>query len=312
MMNPIDQIYPIWRPTLYLVLSALFMFSCVERTEEATFLVTEVTPNALDPGAEVEVKGRGFQSLPNTLSISGRPLIVLSWTDQSIRASLPLDVPTGERFLVVSREGIHTAPFPIYINGEGGARLGRQPDLGRSASDLSDDAMIISDQGVDQMLGQTVIVELDDPNATVVIEAETRQINQDTELWISLVARDPVTLGEELGWVEMPLWGAASHLDYPLDRLEFVIMTDSPGPNVAALKGDILGRIFWYHGQLNIPSTATRTTLITLRFKVLEPMNTTPLRIGIPSRFTSLRGVQNQRQKASWSGGSLLLGGARP
>ena len=309
MINISNHYLSIYRLMNLLMMSVL-LIGCIDRNERASFIITEVTPSALDPGMEIVVQGRGFQSLQGSLAISGRPLTVLAWTDQLIRAALPLDVPTGERYLVVSRNGRHSPPFAIYINGEGGARLAAQPDLGMQSVDQAIDQSV--DQMVDQMLGQRLSVALNDPNAAVIIEAERRAADDGDELWLSLVARDPSTVSGEVSWAEQALWGAAAHLTYPLDRLEFMMMTATPGPQVAALQGDLPGRIYLYHGRLNIPDSATRYTLLTLRFKIIDVANREPINISIPARFASLRGTNNQRLKGTWSGGTVQYGDQSP
>ena len=64
----------------------------------------------------------------------------------------------------------------------------------------------------------------------------------------------------EWGTENTDLWGAAAHLDYPIDRLDFISMTDPPSNKVAALSGEISGRVFWYHGQLESDVSNERHT----------------------------------------------------
>jgi hypothetical protein len=298
--------------TLAVTLSIGFSCGCVERNAPP-FIVVKVSPADLEPGGEITVEGRGFGEERSQLSVGGRSLVVSAWREQSISATLPLDVPTGARLLVVSRNDLHSPGFPIYIAGEGGERPSSRLDF----SPLNRDMGRV-DQGIDfrpledQMIGSALSVELDNPEATVIIEAERRDDQETPELWVSLIARNPSFTDPRLGWSETPLWGAASHLQYPTDRLDFIRMTLSPGTDASAVTGSIEGRVFWYHGKLRIDSESSEYTLITLRFTLRDPLDLSPIRLTIPSRTATLRGVKNQRLNGAWSGGVLSFSGVNP
>lgn len=265
----------------------------------------------------MNVYGRGFTLLSNEVtiplseqgprlgqvSIGGRALNILSWSSTLIRAQLPLDVPTGERTLVVSRDHIHSPSFPIYVKGEGGARPSSPLDFSPFDRDSSfDDMSGDMEMSRDQMIGVALTVTLDDPSATVVLSAERREESGESELWVTLQAKETTS----------PLWGAASHLTYPSERLEFLGTAERSGTNLAAVTGEIEGRIFWYHGALDFNAMDSVHRLITLRFRLSAPRDLSPLRFTIPPRSASLRGLENQRLPGQWSGGIVTLGEVSP
>jgi len=275
----------------------------------------EVLPERIQPGGRMIIKGQGFGETPALVSISARPLIIEQWGDREIIVQAPTDTPRGDRFLVVSRLGQQTSPFPVFVVGDlesrprgGRPELGVIPDLNPMPDggplDLSVD-MIISDQD----MGQTLSLTLDDLQAEVILEAEIRNFQGVDELWLHVIARDPNSLGRESGWDQTPLWGAASQLDFPVSQLRFIRMELPDGPKAAALLGERDGRIYWYHGGLEIPSGATRFTLMSLRFERLNPQEKASIRFSFVPRHSSLRGVKNQGVPGRWSGGELQLEG---
>lgn len=297
--------------TLVSLLGALFA-GCVERDAEPSFAVTQVTPIPLLLDAEITIEGRGFGESQGEVSISARPINVQSWTDQRITATLPIDTPRGERFLVVSREGQQTQPFPIYIAGELSSRPGGgRPEFGAVTDFTLPRDLGTSDQAVDMVADmervETVDITLTDPSAPVVIEAEVNEDQGLKELWVHIVARDPRSLGAPSGWDVDPLWGAAGQLTFPSQQLRYLRMGLPDGPNAAGLAGEEPERVYWYHGNLVIENMAERATLMTLRFEILNPENAAPITIGFVPRFSSLRGVKNQRLNHSWSGGEITL-----
>ena len=305
-----------WQKHGLLYLLNLFLFisllGCVEKTESASFAITSVQPQTLEPETTTIIKGRGFGESLGTVAISGMPLEITSWAEQKVVALLPRNIPRGARYLVLSQNGKQTAPFPVFIEGELASSPSRtdmflpMPDL--SQRDATTDMLM---PPVDQMMGIPVQVSLDKPEAGIIITAQRRDDFGSPELWVSFVARQPnQTNGGR--WSEEPLWGVASHLTYPTDRLDFILMKDEPSRNIAAVKGDLPGRIFWYHGNLNLDESAQQATLITLRFSILDPTDSTPFRLELPRRFTSVRGKSNQRLAYEWSGGQIQLIGGNP
>ena len=286
---------------------------CVERETSPSLQITEVSPDLLQPGGRVVIKGRGFGEEAGAGAISARALVIEQWGAQKIIAQLPTDTPRGERFLVVSRLGQQTPPFAVLVAGElesrpGGGRpdLGVIPDL--DVFDSAQPDMFLDMTQTDQMMGEALSVSLDEPEAEVTLEAELRDFQGSAEIWLKVVARDPSTLGRSSSWTDTPLWGAAAQLDFPSDRLRFVRMDLPDGPNAAALSGEREGRIYWYHGNLNVPEGATRVTLMTLRFERISAQDIEPLRFDFVPRHVSLRGVKNQRLSGSWSAGVLTFG----
>ena len=284
---------------------------CVERDAAPSLIITEVSPERIQPGSRIVIKGRGFGEESSTVAISARALVIESQSAEKMIAQVPVDIPRGERFIVVSRSGQQTPPFPVFIAGEleprphgGRPEVGVIPDIDVPDStplDMSVD-MTIPDQ---DMGGQELSLALDDPEAEVVIEAELRDQQGVEELWIKVVARDPSSLGGDSGWGDHPLWGAAAQLDFPVDRLNFIRMELPDGPRAAALRGEVDGRIYWYHGDFLVPADASRFTLMTLRFERLNPQDRAPIRLSFVSRHSALRGVKNQRISGRWSAGEV-------
>jgi hypothetical protein len=297
------------------LLYLLFFFiqtlgGCVERDATPSLIITEVSPERIQPGSRVVIKGRGFGEEASTVAISARALVIEQWSAAKIIAQVPVDIPGGERFLVVSRSGQQTPPFPVFVVGELETRpRGGRPEVGVTL-DIDVPDFTLSDMSVDmtipdQNMGGQELFALDDPEAEVVIEAELRDQQGVEELWIKVVARDPSSLGGSSGWGDDPLWGAAAQLDFPVDRLNFIRMELPDGPRAAALRGEVDGRIYWYHGDFSVPADASRFTLMTLRFERLNPQDRAPIRLSFVSRHSALRGVKNQRLPGRWSAGEV-------
>lgn len=159
----------------------------------------------------------------------------------------------------------------------------------------------------DMPLGRQLTLTLDDPNAAVILEAELRENQETPEIWVNVIARDPQSINLTDSWAETPLWGAAAQLTFPPEQLRFIRSSLPDGPNNAALGGEEPGRVYWYHGSLEIPRDATRATLMTMRFEVLNPQDRSPITLGFIPRFSSIRGLKNQRLKYQWSGGTLMF-----
>ena len=279
------------------------LISCVETPKEPLELVRSVEPEAPRPGDFININGQGFGA-EGIVAISGRSLNMVSWSENFIQAQLPEDIIGGERYLVLTLiDGRHSKPYPIFVDAQSG-----NSSLNPMASDLGVTDMRIADQSLDQGSSNLLEVDLDQPEATVIMEAELKDGITGKELCLSFIARNPTGLNGGIGWESTGLWGAAAHLDYPIDRLDFISMTEPPSNKVAAVNGEISGRVFWYHGQLDSNVSNERYTLITLRFKVLDPNDTSAIRFEVPRRFSSLRGRNNQRLEAVWSSGSVRLG----
>ena len=301
-------------------LAALLLWSftliaggCVEREASLSLQITEVSPELLQPGGRVVIKGRGFGEGMGSVAISARALTIEQWSAHKIIAQIPADTPRGERFLVVTSLGQQTPPFAVSVAGELEPRpRGGRPDLGvlpdMDTPDGAQSDMRVDMMEPDQTTGEIISITLDDPEAEVTLEAELRNFQGVEEIWLNVIARDPSALGRPSSWVENPLWGAAAQLDFPSDRLRFVRMDLPDGPDAAALSGEREGRIYWYHGNLNVPEGATRFTLMTLRFERLSAQDAAPLRFDFVPRHVSLRGIKNQRLSGSWSAGVLTFG----
>lgn len=293
-----------------LVICLCGTINCVEEGSPLPFAITDVSPQPLSPTRSVSVRGRGFGEITGNVTINDRPLTIVRWSDRLLEAELPADVSRGARFLVVSRSGQQSAPFPVTVEGDPGERTRGTLDFAQ-ISDMGSPRDQAVDQAIepDQTVGGRVNVVLDDEEAIVTFEAELRDAFVERELWVKVIAHDPIQRDQEEGWATNPLWGAAAQLDYPVDRLELVGIAEENAPERAALTGNQAGRIYWYHGDLRIPSSATRFTLITLRFKLINDEDSAPIRLSFPTRFTSLRGMSNQRLPGAWSGGTLTFEG---
>lgn len=289
---------------------------CVEQPTEASFVITEVIPSPLQLESRAVVSGRGFGDTSGSVTLGDRPLVVTSWSPSSVEVQIPMDVRGGERLLVLSRGGQHTPAFSVLVDAPLGERSRARVDQGvrpdyRIGADQSVD---LSLPPVDQLVGEQVEVLLDQPNAVVTMEAEVQIDNGERTLYVHFVAHDPSTRGAATGWAERPLWGAAAQVDYPSDRLNFVGIALENGPERAALRGDIEGRIYWYNGRLRIPSHVAKWTLMTLKFRWVDPLDHAPISVSLPPRFVTLRGTQNQRLEGNWSAGMIqfLSAGGTP
>lgn len=310
-------------------LSTVLMLSlslgCIEDPKPSTaFEVTRVTPSLLVPGESVTIQGRKFdpavemttisssnRAERRSVAISGRALTITSWSDTEIIARIPLNVGAGERSLVVSRQGEQSPPFSVTVEGDTVREIPREGDAGVGPTRDRGVTPPPQDEGVIDMappvLGPPITVTLDDPNAVVVLGASWREFQGSVELWVDVIARDPRSLGLERGWDEEPLWGAAAQLDYPVDQLDFVMMAEAASPKIAAYRGEVEGRIYWYHGQLQAPGEASEITLMTLRFAQLVPNDLRPIRLSFTPRHSSLRGLQNQHIAAPWSDAQITF-----
>ncbi len=293
-----------------LSLLSLFLFSCIDEQAVPSLMIRSVQPNTLRAGGLMTVLGHGFGA-NGSAAISGRNLRIQTWDKSVITAQLPQDLVGGERYLVLTlSDERYSDPFPVLV--ENPNQRDRGPNQTYSAQDMGLSDMAI----VDQMIGQTsdlgltnqLEVILDEPEATVIMEAELKETPAGIELWLSFIARNPSMSNRGEGWSSTGLWGAAAHLNYPIDRLDFISMTAEPSAEMAALRGEISGRIFWYHGRLATDVESSRQSLMTLRFKILDPSDRSAMRFTLPNRFHSLRGQNNQRLNATWSSASIILG----
>ena len=133
------------------------------------------------------------------MAISGRSLNMVSWSENFIQAQLPEDIIGGERYLVLTlNDGRHSKPYPIFIDGQNGNSL--SSSLNPMASDLGVPDMSIADQSVDQGSSNLLGFNLDEPEATVIMEAELKDGVMGKELWLSFIARNPTGLNGGLGW----------------------------------------------------------------------------------------------------------------
>ena len=163
----------------------------------------------------------------------------------------------------------------------------------------------------DQMMNSQVQVTLDQPDAGVIMQAEIRDDLGEQELWVTIIVQNKTDIDQQ-NWSQTPVWGAAAHLFYPADRLEFLLMKEAPGRQIAAVNGDLPGRIFWYHGNLVLDENREQANLITLRFRVLRPADQSSFRLEVPRRFASVRGRENQRLNYNWSAASIQISGGMP
>ena len=100
-----------------------YLSACVEKAETANFVILSVSPSVLEPETSIIIEGKGFGGDPNVVAISGQPLRINSWSDQRVVATVPANISVGERFLVLSRDGQQTPPYPVFVSGDLTPRL---------------------------------------------------------------------------------------------------------------------------------------------------------------------------------------------
>jgi hypothetical protein len=114
------------------------------------------------------------------------------------------------------------------------------------------------------------------------------------ELWVR------VTLSETLA---PQLWGIATHLTFPEERLRFIGTREEQTYELKASTSlELPGRVLLYRANM-------RSEVMILGFEVLDPPETfeakPPFTLSFVSRFSGLRDNQRQPKAASWSGGEV-------
>lgn len=84
-------------------------------TPSADFAILAVSPRIGTDQDEVDVLGHGFGVTPGQVTIGGRPVSVMIWTDTLIRIKLPELVETGVIKVVIRGESSHERPDLVFI-----------------------------------------------------------------------------------------------------------------------------------------------------------------------------------------------------
>ena len=285
---------------LFLCMNSVFQ-SCTPSTPSVgDFTITEVTPNPVIAGELILISGQGFGTTSGWASISARPLTIIDWQDQFIKAEVPIDTPRGQAVLVVSVANQQSPAFPIIVEGEAGARNGAGPNIindafvqGNSIVGSNDASMTDMNPPIDMsMIDPNITVTQEQPDATVTMNAQLGQgiegFERD-ELRITIHSKSLA-------------WGIASHLIYPTEALSFVgtlnPLTITHQAKISQLADQ---RIVWYVVE------PAEETLITLRFKLKQAWQAQELPFKFVPRFSALRDAQNKSIESTWSNATVRL-----
>ena len=280
---------------------ALFSACTPKPSASPSFVITSVDPNPVLVGETIEIHGRGFGTEEGWVSMSARPLTLISWSSDLIMAQIPSDTPRGETVLVVSTTEEQSPPFPVSVQGDVGQRPAQsfQPssDFSMPPVTLNDfttpsDMNPITDQGMQS----SIRVTLDQPDATVTMRAirgDTSNGGNPDELCIIIDSK-------------LNAWGIASHLKYDHQKLTFLRMVEPANPNRQARVSDLADqRIFWYTIE------EQNAQLLTLCFRINNPNQTQNLAFSFVPRFSALRDRTNQSLAATWSNAIITVEGTR-
>lgn len=254
--------------------------------------IEAVAPAPLQPGAALEVTGRGFGAAPvagDLVALGGRPLTVSAWSSDRLRALVPPDAFAGETYLLVRAQGATLAPFPVRIDGD---RRRPPTDAGIEGTDAADatsptDARArVPDTALPDAVLEGARAEFipDDPTPSG-LRLEGRP-SPPGELRLDLVT-------------DRPAWGLAFHLTWDPNLLRFVSATPEPridGPRTVVWREIEPGRLAFG----GLPADAT---VLSLRFALV---GTGEGRLEFPARFATARDENNVPLVGwSWRAGTV-------
>lgn len=283
----------------------LSFYACVDRALES-HLIIEVKPDILSPGRSATITGRGFGppllSNEQVVAIAGRPLIIDSWSDTLITATLPADLAGGDRVLTLSTQGQPLASTPVFV----GAPLAEETAQNRDlvASDLGVTTMRSDDMYQEQDFGMPDMMRPIDVKIEYTPERDLAQVGLEPSLVLTeegkLELQVNLTLTAEQ---QRQTWGIASHLKYPQNRLNFLGITQQTNRNLnVTTTNQLPGKVLFY--RVN-----PTEVVMTLRFEVLDSPQTlttsAPFSLSFVPRFSGIRDLQKQPTTVIWSGGSV-------
>lgn len=242
--------------------------------------IDAVSPTPLRPGETFEVSGRGFGEAPapgDVVALAGRPLTVLTWSPDHLRAEVPADQFAGETWLTVRAQADTLAPFPVRV---GGDRRRPVEDAGTGPlGDATDAAPPIDARpGLPDTALPDAVLEgaraefIPDPVARAGVRLEGRDAPPG-ELRLDVVA-------------DARAWGLAFHLTWDPNLLRFV--SASPESRVDGPRTTVWREI--EPGRLAFGGLPGDTTVLSLRFALV---GTGEGRLEIPARFATARDARN-------------------
>jgi hypothetical protein len=297
----------------HLSVSVLFLwltlvsYACTPSTPPLEdFTITQVKPGPVIAGELILISGQSFGSTAGWVSIGARPLTIISWQDQLIKAEVPLDTPRGQTVLVVSVANQQSPAFPITVEGEAGARTRETPVLMNDAfvqlMNPNDASMSDMNSLIDmQIINPNLIVTQERADATVTMSA---QLGQGQEEGLEIFGRDELRIrihSKDLAW------GIASHLIYSTEALSFIgtlnPLTTTHQAKISQLTDQ---RIIWYVIK------PEEEVVLTLRFKLKQAWQAQEVQFKFVPRFSALRNAKNQSIEGTWSNTTVRLTAREP
>lgn len=245
--------------------------------------IEAVSPAPLLPGEAFVVTGHGFGGAPapgDVVALAGRPLAVVAWSPERLRAEVPADTYAGETVLTLRAQGGTLAPYPVRVGGDrrrpvedAGAGDALAPGDAGDATRPTDARPGLPDTALPDAVLEGARAEFI-PDA--VVGAGLRLVGRASppgELRLDVVA-------------DAQAWGLAFHLTWDPNLLRFVSASPESrvdGPRTAVWREIESGRLA-FGGLQGDP------TVLSLRFALV---GTGEGRLEIPARFATARDARN-------------------